>query len=95
MAKISWGLGQGALKTIFKGVILHLLLYGAPNWSEAMKYEYNRRKYSRVQRPMNIKMVKSFRTTSSEALCNLTGTTSIIIEIEEAVTKYQPKVSLI
>ena len=53
-----------------------------------MKYEYNRRKYYRVQRPMNINMAKAFRTTSSEVLCILTGTTPIIIKIEEAVKKY-------
>ena len=48
--------------------MLPLLLYGAPVWAEAMKIEYNRVKYIRVQRLMNIKMAKAFRTTSSEAV---------------------------
>ena len=54
-AKTTWALKHEALKTIYKGAILPLLLYGAPVWNEAMKYEYNKRKYIGVQRLMNIK----------------------------------------
>ena len=88
-AKISWGLKHEALKTIYKGAILPLLLYGAPIWTEAMKYEYNSRKYIRVQRLINIRMAKAYRTTSSEALCIVTGMTPITIKVEEAVKKYK------
>jgi len=37
---------------------------------------------------MNIKIAKAFRTTSSEALCILAGTTPIIVRTEEAVKQY-------
>jgi len=87
-AKLTWGLNHEALQTIYKGAILPLLLYGAPVWAEAMKYEYNRLKYIRVQRLINIKIAKAFRTTSSEALCILAGTTPIILRTEEAVRQY-------
>jgi len=87
-AKVTWGLKHEALKTICKGAILLLLLYGAPVWTEAMEYSYNRLKYIRVQRLMNIPMAKAFRTTSSEALCIVTGMTGIIIKTEEAVKQY-------
>jgi hypothetical protein len=53
-AKLTWGLNHEALQTIYKGAILPLLLYGAPIWAEAMRFEYNRLKYIRVQRLMNI-----------------------------------------
>jgi ribosomal protein L5 len=53
-----------------------------------MKYAYNRLKYVRVQRLTNIRMAKAFRTTSSEALCIVTGMTPIIIKTEEAVKQY-------
>jgi hypothetical protein len=53
-----------------------------------MKYEYNRLKYISVQRLINIRIVKAFRTTSSEALCILAGTTPVIIKIEELVKQY-------
>jgi hypothetical protein len=49
-----------------------------------MKYAHNRLKYIRVQR----RMVKAFRTTSSEALYIVTGITPIIIKTEVAVEQY-------
>jgi hypothetical protein len=87
-AKLTWGLRHEALQTIYKGAILSLLLYDAPVWAEAMRFEYNRVKYIMVQRLMNIKIAKAFRTTSSEALCILAGTTPINIMTEEAVKQY-------
>jgi len=87
-AKVSWGLKHEALKTIYKGAILPLLLYGAPVWTEGMKYAYNRLKYIRVRRLMNIRMIKAFRTTSGEALCIVKEMTPIIIKTEEAVKQY-------
>jgi len=90
-AKISWGLKHEALKTIYRGVVLPVL-YGAPVWIEAMKCACNRRKYIRVQRLMNLRIAKAFRTTSSEALCILAGLTPIIIiNTGEAVKLYNLK----
>ena len=87
-AKLTWGLNHKALLTIYQGAILPLLLYGAPVWAEAMKYEHNRLKYITVQRLINIKISKAFRTTSSEALCILAVTTPIILRTDEAVRQY-------
>ena len=42
-AKVSWGIKHEAMKTIYTGAILPLLLYGAPVWFEAMKLEYNKK----------------------------------------------------
>jgi ribonuclease HI len=57
-----------------------------------MKYEYNRRKYIRVQRIMNIRMAKAYRTTSGEAPCIVTGMTPITIKTEEAVKQYNVRI---
>jgi len=35
-AKLNWGLKHAALKTIYTGAILSLLLYGAPVWKKAI-----------------------------------------------------------
>jgi len=35
-AKLNWGLKHAALKTIYTGRILPLLLYGAPVWKKAI-----------------------------------------------------------
>jgi hypothetical protein len=82
------GINHEFLQTMYKGAILTLLLYGAPVWAEATKYENNRHKYIRVQRLINIKIAKAFRTISSEALCILAVTTPIEFRTEEAVRRY-------
>jgi len=74
-ARMTWGLKNEAVATMYKGAILPLLMYGAPIWSEAMKYEHNGQKYVRVQRLINLKMSRAYRSTSNEALCIQTGTT--------------------
>jgi hypothetical protein len=76
------------LKTIYKGAILPLLLYGAPVWIEALRYKHNRLKYIRVQRLINIRIAKAYRTVSNEALCVLTGLIPIDIKIAEASQFY-------
>jgi len=58
-AKISWGLKHEALKTICKGVVLPLLLYEAPVWIEAMKYEYNRQNISECKDCWTWELLKS------------------------------------
>ena len=52
-------------------------------WNEVLEKECNRTVYNRMQRLINIKITKAFRTTSNEALCVLTGLTPIVIKAEE------------
>ena len=74
-ARMTWGLKNEAVFTLYKSAILPLLMYGAPIWSKAKKYEHRRQKYVRVQRLINLKMAWAYRTMSNEAPCILTGTT--------------------
>ena len=53
-----------------------------------MKRKYNRAKYIRVQRLINLRIAKAYRTVSHEALCILTGIPPINIKAEEAVALY-------
>jgi hypothetical protein len=70
----AWGIKHTVIKTIYI-YILPLVTYGAPVWIDSMKYEPNRQKYIRVQRLINIRMAKAYRTMSSEALYILMGMT--------------------
>ena len=90
-AKINWGLNHKALTTIYKGAILPLLSYGAPIWSNALAKNYNLRKLKRVQRLINIRIARSFRTASYEALCIVTGLTPIAFKIQEVVRLHHVK----
>ena len=87
-ARISYGLGHEALKIIYNGVILPQLLYAAPVWIESMKKKYNIAKYIRIQRNINLKIAKAYRTISHEALYVLTGIPPINIKAEEVVALY-------
>jgi len=87
-AKLNWGLQHTALKTIYTGALLPLLLYVAPIWYKATDMASNKLKLTRVQRLINIKMAKAYRTVSNEALCILTGLTPITIKIQEAAQYY-------
>ena len=94
VAKMTWRIKHKAMGTIYKGAILPLLSYGVPIWIEAMNYEHNRKKFIRVQCLINIIMAKAYRTTSSEALCMLTGMTQIIIKLEELASGSCDRASL-
>jgi hypothetical protein len=54
----------------------------APVWKETLQVNCNSSKLKRIQRLVNIKLAKAYRTTSHEALCMLTGIPPILIEGE-------------
>jgi len=88
-AKLNWGLSHKALKTIYTGGIEPLLLYGAPVWAEIIEKTSHRKKLTRVQRLINIKVAKAYSTVSNEALCIITGLTPIHIKIKETAELYK------
>jgi len=66
-AKLNWGLSHKALKTLYTGGIQPLLLYGAPVWAETVEKAIYRKMLIRVQRLINIKIAKAYRTVSNES----------------------------
>ena len=73
--KLNWGLSHKDLKTLYRGGIQLLFLYGAPVWAETAEKSSYRKKLTNVQRLINIKIAKAYRTVSSEAMCIITGLT--------------------
>jgi hypothetical protein len=67
------------------------MLYGAVVFIQATEKSHNRTPYSRVQRLINIKISKFYRTTSNEALCILTGNApiEILVKAEESANIYR------
>ena len=88
-SKLKWGMGHRALKVIYSGAIKPILTYGAPIWEKALTKQNNLRKYQRVQRMINIKISKAFRTLSYEASCVMAGVRAIRLAIEEKVRTYK------
>jgi hypothetical protein len=68
VAKLNWGVSHKALQTIYLGGIQPLLIYGAPVWIKSMRKENYKAKLLRVQRLINIKMAKAYRTMSHRGL---------------------------
>jgi ribonuclease HI len=90
-AKLNWGLGHKALKTIYEGAIAPLMTYGAPVWEEATKKNTLLRKLQSTQRLINIKIAKAYRTISFEASCTMAGVLPIGIAIEGKTQLYKLK----
>jgi ribonuclease HI len=88
-AKLNWGLSHKALKTLYTEGIQPLLLYGAPVWAEILEKTSHKIKLTRVQRLINIKIAKAYRTVSNEVLCIITGLTPIHIKIQKTVELYK------
>jgi hypothetical protein len=88
-AKLNWDLSHKALKTRYTGGIQPLLLYGAPVWAETVEKASQRKKLINVQRLINIKIAKTYRTVSNDALCIITGLTPVHIKIQEMAELYR------
>jgi hypothetical protein len=88
-AKMTWGLRHEALKTIYIGGILRLLLYGAPIWKSVLNKLCYKAKLNRIQRLINIRIAKAYCTVSNEALCVITGVKPIDIKAEETGKYYE------
>jgi len=72
----------------YEGAIVPILTYGAPIWVEAIRKSKNLTKYKRMQRLMNIKIAKAYRTVSYDASCVIAGIQPIQITIDEKVQTY-------
>ena len=87
--KLNWGLSHKALKTLYTGGVQPLLLYGAPVWAKILEKTSHRKKLTRVQRLINVKIAKAYRTVSNEALCIITGLQPIDIKIKDTAEFYE------
>ena len=90
-ANFQWGLGHKSLKTIYKGALIPLLTHGAPVWEEAVFKKRNLHMLQRVQRLINIKIAKAYRTIYFEASCMMARIPHIGIVIEEKARLYKIK----
>ena len=71
------------------GGILPLILYGAPEWKRVLDNTCYKAKLIRIQRLINIRKAKAYRTVSNEALCVMTGLIPINIKTEESAKYYE------
>jgi hypothetical protein len=82
------GLKLAALKAVYTGGKLLLLLYRAPVWKKAIDKITYKSKLIRVQRLVNVRSAKAYHTVSNKSLCILTGLNPIDIKVGEAFQCY-------
>jgi hypothetical protein len=87
-ANVTWGLKHEALKTIYAGGISPLILYGAPVCKGVLDITSYKAKLP-VQRLINIRIAKAYRTVSNEALCVIMGLIPINMKTEETSKYYE------
>ena len=75
-------------QTTYEGAVVPILTYGAPIWVEAIRKNKNLAKYKRIQRLLNIKIAKVYRTISYDATCSIAGIRPIKITLEQKVQTY-------
>jgi len=76
-AKVNWGLRHEVLRMIHSRAILPILPYGAQVWIDSLQQNSNAKKFRRIQRMINFKITKAYRTSSHEAHYVHTGITAV------------------
>ncbi|XP_023210036.1 uncharacterized protein LOC111612972 [Centruroides sculpturatus] len=83
-----WGLGEKAIKIIYKACIETIILYGAPFWAEAVDNVRARKKLNKAQRFSLIRKCRSYRTAPTEALQVISGVLPLYIRAKEEMWKW-------
>ncbi len=71
--KPSWGLRYDVVKIIYRSVIEPIILYCSSVWADAAQSRWGSRRLERTQRNISIRMCKSYRTVSANAVILLSG----------------------
>jgi len=88
-AKLTWWQKRTALKTIYAGGIIPLVLYGAPVLKVILDIKCYKSNLIKGKRIIIIRIAKAYRAVSNEALYVITALIPINIKIEEAAKYYE------
>lgn len=86
LARNTWGLSSSVIETIYRGAVEPALLYGAEIWHEAARRRYFEKKLAQIQRSFLLRIAKSYRTVSHEALCAVTAIPPISLRLAEIIS---------
>ena len=91
ISRLKWGLSSFAARTIYKGVIEPIILYASSSWKTALNKKTVRTKLASIQRLMALKVIRGFRTISTDAALILANLTPIDLRIREHTLIYDIK----
>ncbi len=86
--RATWGLGPDALKHLYIGAIEPALTYGCSSWGNVTTKQWARTKLLSTQRLFALRIIRGFRTVSTEASLLLAGLISIDLRIQERTAQY-------
>lgn len=79
---------KSSKRRLLNSVVNSMILYAAPVWAKEIQKKKYRDILTRIQRKMAIKITSAYRTTSTEALQAIAGTTPIDLLVEERTRLY-------
>lgn len=80
-ARQEWGLKNEILNTLYRGVFLPIVTYGASVWSRRATNSHVRRHLDAAQRTMLLLLTKACRTTSTSAMQVIAGCLPLDLEV--------------
>ena len=69
----TWGLNTQIMTTIYHGAVVPLLLYCVTAFTDILHYKWARLKLSQIQRGFLLRIIRAFRTISTEAALIIAG----------------------
>jgi len=82
-----WGIRRVNLMTLYRGVFLPRIGYGASFWAHAASSRISRQKLGKLQRRILVGLTSAYRTTSTDALQVLAGVLPLDLELKMMATK--------
>ncbi|XP_052758288.1 uncharacterized protein LOC128202344 [Galleria mellonella] len=79
----TWGICSENIKIIYNQVIQPIICYGASIWHSALEYKFCQKKLISLQRGFAVRIVRGFRTLSTEVAIILAQLTPICSKVEE------------
>jgi hypothetical protein len=76
-----WGLKREAIRTLYRGLVLGCICYGASVWSSALALKRNISRLEGIQRVVLYKSLRVCRTVSTQAMQVIMGVPPIDLEI--------------
>ncbi|XP_060806495.1 uncharacterized protein LOC132903133 [Amyelois transitella] len=90
-ARVSWGLHEDIIRSIYTAVIVPIITYDAAAWAPAVNKLGVQKRLNIVQRGFAQRMTRSYRTVSLNAALVLAGILPLDLKVREAAALYEAR----
>ena len=82
---------RSSKRRVIAGTVNSIVLYGAPIWSGALRYEKYRQMVVQVQRRVGLRICSAYRTVSTEAVQVIAGVIPLDLLVEERTAAFRAR----